>query len=148
MAEESVAPEFWVGVDEFNQRQYYACHDTLEAIWIEALEPQRTLYQGILQMAVALYHLGNGNWRGAVILLGEGMNRLRRIDAGLANIDLDLLLEEGSYLMQALQQTGPEDAIALWQYLTGEPMDEERVHALMEKTVLPSLPLIRQRTES
>ena len=62
---ESVAPEFWQGVQQFNQREYYACHDTLEAIWMEASEPEKTFYQGILQIAVALYHLSNQNLRGA-----------------------------------------------------------------------------------
>jgi hypothetical protein len=70
-------PEFWQGVEQFNQRQFYACHDTLEAIWIEAGEPDKKFYQGVLQVAVGLYHLGNDNWRGAVILLGEGVTVCR-----------------------------------------------------------------------
>ncbi|XQQ07818.1 MAG: DUF309 domain-containing protein [Leptolyngbya sp. IPPAS B-1204] len=68
---EEMPPEFWQGIEEFNQQQFYACHDTLEAIWMEAIEPQKTFYQGILQIAVALYHLGNQNFRGAIILLGR-----------------------------------------------------------------------------
>jgi len=31
------------GCRQFNQGQFYACHDTLEALWMEASEPQRTL---------------------------------------------------------------------------------------------------------
>ena len=46
--------EFWLGVEQFNAGQFYACHDTLEALWIEATEPEKALYQGILQIAVAL----------------------------------------------------------------------------------------------
>ncbi len=100
--------EFWQGVEQFNQGQFYACHDTLEALWIEASEPQKTFYQGILQIAVALYHLGNSNWRGAVILLGEGINRLRRYPPTYGGIDVDELLISSATLLKALQELGPE----------------------------------------
>ena len=52
---------FWQGVEEFNQQQFYACHDTLEAIWIEAPESDKRFYQGVLQVAVGCYHLSNNN---------------------------------------------------------------------------------------
>lgn len=100
--------EFWQGVKQFNSRQFYACHDTLEALWMEATEPQKTFYQGILQIAVALYHLGNSNWRGAVILLGEGINRLQRYSPTYAGIDVDDLLNSSAVMLTVLQQAGPE----------------------------------------
>ena len=105
---QAVPQEFWQGVEQFNQGQFYACHDTLEALWLEATEPQKTFYQGILQIAVALYHLGNSNWRGTVILLGEGINRLRRYPPTYAGIDVDELLTNSAALLTALQQAGPE----------------------------------------
>lgn len=105
---QTVPEEFWQGVEQFNQGQFYACHDTLEALWMEATEPQKTFYQGVLQIAVALYHLGNSNWRGGVILLGEGINRLRRYLPTYAGIDVDELLTQSAALLTALQQAGPE----------------------------------------
>ena len=66
--QEEMPSEFWEGIEQFNHQEFYACHDTLEALWMEADEPEKKFYQGILQIAVALYHLGNLNWRGAVIL--------------------------------------------------------------------------------
>ncbi len=101
--------EFNEGVEQFNTGQFYACHDTLEALWIEAAEPEKTFYQGILQIAVALYHLGNANVRGAMILLGEGSNRLRRYPSIFSGIDVDELLDVSTVLLKALQQTAPED---------------------------------------
>lgn len=106
---QAVPQDFWQGVEQFNQGQFYACHDTLEALWMEATEPQKTFYQGILQIAVALYHLGNSNWRGAVILLGEGINRLRRYPPTYAEIDVDELLTFCATLLTELQQAGPEN---------------------------------------
>jgi hypothetical protein len=105
---QEISNEFWQGVDQFNQGQFYACHDTLEALWIDATEPPKTFYQGILQIAVGIYHLSNLNWRGAVILLGEGINRLRRYPATYSGIDVDELLSQSVVLLKTLQQTGPE----------------------------------------
>ncbi|MBG0743106.1 MAG: DUF309 domain-containing protein [Cylindrospermopsis raciborskii KL1] len=101
--------EFWLGVEQFNAGQFYACHDTLEALWIEATEPEKTLYQGILQIAVALYHLENSNLRGAMILLGEGTNRLRRLaDDNNYGINLGQLLIDSVNFLRAIQQEKPE----------------------------------------
>ncbi|QOV22514.1 DUF309 domain-containing protein [Anabaenopsis elenkinii] len=103
-----IPPEFWQGVEQFNSGQFYACHDTLEALWIEASEPEKTFYQGILQIAVAQYHLSNCNWKGAVILLGEGSNRLRRFPSVYISIDVDQLLSQAATLLSLLQQMGAE----------------------------------------
>ncbi|TAE53056.1 MAG: DUF309 domain-containing protein [Nostocales cyanobacterium] len=105
---ETLPPEFWQGVEQFNTGQFYACHDTLEALWIEATDPEKSLYQGILQIAVGLYHLGNGNLRGAMILLGEGTNRLRRYPDNDCGIDVEKLKLDSVVFLKALQQTDPE----------------------------------------
>lgn len=31
-------PHFWLGAEQFNNREFYACHDTFEAIWMETLD--------------------------------------------------------------------------------------------------------------
>jgi hypothetical protein len=100
--------EFWQGVEQFNQQEFYACHDTLEAVWMEALEPQKRFYQGVLQIAVACYHLGNLNWRGAVVLLGEGIGRLRDYQPIYEGVDVTELLSQSIQLLKALQQVEPE----------------------------------------
>jgi uncharacterized protein len=110
---EAMPDQYWVGVEQFNTGQFYACHDTLEALWIEATEPEKSFYQGILQVAVALYHLGNENLRGATILLGEGTNRLRRYPSIFGGIDVDEFLDQSVALLKILQKTQPETIINL-----------------------------------
>jgi uncharacterized protein len=105
---EELPTSFWKGVREFQQGQFYECHDTLEALWIEAQEPDKTFFQGILQIAVACYHLGNQNWRGAVILLGEGIRRLSPYQPDYGSIDINHLLDTSSTLLSCLQTAGPE----------------------------------------
>ncbi|MFB2937592.1 DUF309 domain-containing protein [Aerosakkonemataceae cyanobacterium BLCC-F154] len=106
---EVVPDDFWQGVAQFNSGDYYTCHDTLEALWMDATEPQKTFYQGILQIAVALYHLSNKNWRGAVILLGEGTNRLGYYQPDYAEINVEKLIAESRELLKALQGAGEEN---------------------------------------
>lgn len=105
----SEQPEaFWHGVEQFNHGDYYACHDTLEAIWIEAPTPDKNFYQGILQIAVSLYHLSNHNWRGAVILLGEGIHRLRNYQPDYGEIEVTELMMQSAALLSALQSAGSD----------------------------------------
>jgi predicted metal-dependent hydrolase len=101
---ETIPQEFWQGVELFNTGEFYACHDTLEALWMESTEPDKSFYQGILQISVALYHLGNGNLKGAIILLGEGTNRLAPYPSIYSQVDVDELLEQSIALLKALQQ--------------------------------------------
>jgi predicted metal-dependent hydrolase len=108
-----IPPEFWQGVEQFNQQDFYACHDTLEALWMEAREPEKKFYQGVLQIAVSLYHLSNHNWQGAAILLGEGMNRLRNYQPIYFEIDVEHLIQDSVRMLNTLQQFGPENVAAL-----------------------------------
>lgn len=100
--------EFWRGIEQFNQGEFYACHDTLEAIWMEAEIQEKSFYQAILQIAVALYHLTNKNWRGAAILLGEGISRLDQYAPNYGGIDVLDLLDRAAAWLAALQQVGPD----------------------------------------
>lgn len=115
MTYEAMPSQFWQGIEQFNRREFYECHDTLEALWMEAVEPNKTFYQGILQIAVGIYHLSNNNWRGAVILLGEGMNRLRRYQPDYATVDVEQLLLESAAMLKVLQATDPANSEAVMQ---------------------------------
>lgn len=75
---------------------------------MEAAEPEKAFYQGILQVAVACYHLSNLNWRGAVILLGEGTRRLSRYQPTYHGIHVTQLLNDSTALLSALQQIEPD----------------------------------------
>lgn len=100
--------QFWQGIEQFNQQEFYACHDTLEALWMEACDPDKTFYQGILQIAVACYHLSNRNWNGSVMLLGEGIRRLRNYQPIYSDINVTGLVEQSASMLTFLQHAGSE----------------------------------------
>ena len=96
------------GIAEFNTEQFYACHDTLEAVWMAAEHAEKPFYQGILQISVAFYHLGNLNWRGGAILLGEGLGRLRKFEPNHEGVDVEHLVDEAADWLTLVQEAGPE----------------------------------------
>ena len=135
---------FWQGVEEFNQQHFYACHDILEAIWVDAEETDKKFYQGILQISVACYHLGNHNWRGAVILLGEGISRLTSYQPIYHSIDVTELVEESYHLLQGLQQIKSDRIEEFVRQLTAENTSDTQEAELETKTVykLPQIKVI------
>ncbi|MGB3492550.1 MAG: DUF309 domain-containing protein [Elainellaceae cyanobacterium] len=108
MSESAIPAELVLSVEQFNQKQFYECHDSLEALWMEASEPEKNFYQGILQVSVAFYHLGNYNWQGSVILLGEGRRRLQKYQPAYAGLDLDAFVTEVTEILLLLQQSGAD----------------------------------------
>ena len=60
----------------FNTEQdYYACHEYGESLWLELGRPQ--VLKGFIQAAVCLYHLSNGNLRGATTMWNRAKGYLR-----------------------------------------------------------------------
>lgn len=114
---------FLRGIEEFNQQQFYACHDTLEEIWLDSVETDKTFYQGILQISVACYHLSNSNWRGAVILLGEGSKKLREYQPNYKNINVSNLLENSYNLLSALHNIEPDSVTDFYEKLINNPLE-------------------------
>ncbi len=72
--------ELLQGIDQFNAGDWFACHETLEELWAGEQGDARHLYQGILQVAVALHLWREGNFRGAMVLLGSAEELLRCVE--------------------------------------------------------------------
>ena len=104
-------PRLREAVELFNQADWYGSHDGFEALWHETLEPDRSVLQGILQIAVAHLHRERGNLRGATVLLGEGLGRLAPFGDGALGFDLALLRRNSALFLEALQQQRPLDAL-------------------------------------
>ena len=73
-------------LDLFNNQKWYEAHDAFEDIWNGLYGDERQIIQGVLQVSVSQFHLSKGNLNGAMILLGEGLGRIKSrvsVDLGL-----------------------------------------------------------------
>lgn len=131
---EAISPDFWHAVEQFNRSEFYACHDSLEEIWHEAIEPNRTFYQGILQLAVSLHHLENHNWRGAVMLLGEGIRRLRDYEPDYGDINVSLLVQLSEDLLAHLQVSGADQVAQIAENYFKATRQRDRSIAALENS--------------
>ena len=93
----------------FNSGDWYACHDGFEELWHETAGPMRPVLQGILQIAVGQLHHSRGNRRGAMVLTGEGLGRLRAADDQALELDLEALRASARRWLEALQGAGEEE---------------------------------------
>ncbi len=99
-------PGLLAGIELFNAREFYQCHEALEEIWLAEAGPIRTLYQGILQVGVAFYHLGRGNFRGATSLLETGITYLRPFAPSCMGIDVQRLVDDSIHCYAELLRLG------------------------------------------
>ena len=94
-------------IDLFNNQKWYEAHDAFEDIWNDLVGDERQIIQGILQVSVSQFHLNKGNLNGAMILLGEGLGRIRNRFSEDLEIDLLLLCSSLESLLSKLHENIP-----------------------------------------
>ena len=94
-------------IDLFNNQKWYEAHDAFEDIWNDLVGDERQIVQGILQVSVSQYHLNKGNLNGAMILIGEGLGRIRNKVSEDLEIDLILLCNNLETLLNKLHSKMP-----------------------------------------
>jgi hypothetical protein len=101
---------FLKGLAQFNDRYFFECHDTLEEIWSGMRGTPRDFFQGLIQVAVGFYHLGNANPRGARSVLRRSLERLERFPARYAGVELEPLRAAVGEWLRALETGEPAPA--------------------------------------
>tara|TARA_B100000029_G_scaffold428147_1_gene437898 strand:- start:282 stop:671 length:390 start_codon:yes stop_codon:yes gene_type:complete len=96
------------GVAQFNRGEFFEQHETLEDLWRNERREIRYLYQGILQIGVAMYHISQCNHHGAVYMLTRGQNYLQPFTPSCQTIDVDDLLNQANQALHEVQQLGPK----------------------------------------
>ena len=97
------------GIDLFNRREFFECHEVLEDLWRAEPAPVRLLYQGILQIGVGFHHLGRGNWVGAFRQLEKGISRVNRFLPSCLGVDTERLVREAGGCLDLLRALGPAE---------------------------------------
>jgi predicted metal-dependent hydrolase len=105
----------------FNEGEWYAAHDGFEELWHEALGDERQVFQGIIQIAVAEHHHLNGNLRGSLLLLAEGLHHLQQSPTNTLGFDLAFLQSIVQERLSCLQSGGSLADVPLPQLKLREP---------------------------
>ena len=99
------------GIDLFNRQDFYACHDSIEEIWLEESSDQQPFLQGLIQSAVAFYHYQQGKRGAARTMLRMAIAKLQDYPSPYLGIDLETLLHQlrawKSALDEAVSEGGP-----------------------------------------
>ncbi|MDR3578545.1 MAG: DUF309 domain-containing protein [Oryzomonas sp.] len=111
--EESPPRQLLEAIRQFNNGDWFECHETLEDLWVGEEGEVREFYQGVLQVAVALHHWRNGNFGGAISLLKSGVEYLSRVSAVCQWVDVAAFINAAGRMREALKQLGAEGMAAL-----------------------------------
>ena len=104
-------PEQYIeGLRLFNEEDFFESHEVLEELWSETEDERKKFYQGLIQVAVALLHFGNGNYGGARKLFTSSRKYLDPYRPNYEGLDLDKLFTDLQFCFQELldcQETYP-----------------------------------------
>ncbi|MDK9719387.1 MAG: DUF309 domain-containing protein [Trichlorobacter sp.] len=103
---DSPSGQLLLGIRQFNAAQWYQCHETLELLWMVASGDLRHLYQGIIQLAIAMHHWRNGNFNGAISLLDGGVDYLSKLPQICLWIDVAELITQAESVKKQLEELG------------------------------------------
>jgi predicted metal-dependent hydrolase len=109
------------GIELFNHREYFECHEVLENAWNMELGRKpfpfpvahapdgrcANLYKGILQVGVGCYHLLRRNYKGAMIKLQTGADYLEPFAPTCMGVDVARLIADARRLRVAVAAAGP-----------------------------------------
>lgn len=108
MSEDAPPARFYEAVAQFNARQFFECHETLEDLWNEEKGELRRFYQGILQLGVGYYKIiTKPNYRGALSLLQSGATMLEPFGPHQFGVDVTALIAAAHQARQELERLGP-----------------------------------------
>jgi predicted metal-dependent hydrolase len=77
--------------DLFNRKHYFECHELLEDEWRHAVGEEKQFLQGLILIAVGMYHAAAENYRGAVNVLEKGLAKLEPFRPERDSLDLEEL---------------------------------------------------------
>ena len=95
------------GIAQFNRGEFFEQHETLETLGRAEPRPIRRLYQGILQIGVAFYHLRRRNYHGTVYMLTRGSMYLTPFAPVCQSVDVRALLDSAARALSAVEGLGP-----------------------------------------
>ncbi len=103
---ERYEPRYLAGILLFNEGDFFEAHEVWEDLWHATVGPDRSFYQGLIQVAVGLCHYHNGNWRGALKLHESSLGYLARFHPEHLGLPLDRFVAQLRLCHEPLRRLG------------------------------------------
>ncbi len=91
------------GIELFNHREFFECHEVLEEAWTPERGPRRLFLQAVIHIAVGCYQIQRGNTAGAIGQLRKGLRKLAAYLPERESIDTARLHAEARHILSALE---------------------------------------------
>ena len=90
---------FQDGIILFNDKKYYDAHESWEELWTEYKLDDDIFIQGLIQLAVAFFHITNLNLKGSRNLFIKCLPKLKNFPPNHRNLNLSEIIDyaESSY---------------------------------------------------
>jgi predicted metal-dependent hydrolase len=96
------------GIQLFNTRQFFVCHEVLEEVWTPERGPRRLFLQSLIHLAVGLYHWEQRNPEGATRQFRKGLRKLALYLPVCEGIDTARLHADSLRALEAIE-SGAQD---------------------------------------
>ena len=74
-------PRFRSGIAEFNAGNYFEAHEVWEDLWLELIGAEKSLVQGLIQIAAGYYKFTQGNRSATRKLFEKALVRIKALAA-------------------------------------------------------------------
>lgn len=87
---------FTKGLELFKRREFFECHDVIEALWLETPSDDlyRDLYKGVIQAAAAHYQYERGVLSGARGLFRTSLGYLEKYKPAALGLDVQKFTDD------------------------------------------------------
>ena len=99
-------PKLFKGIEEFNRREFWTCHETLEDLWRADKGELNQFYQGLIHVAAGFVHVQKRNFTGAIERLRSGIDKLAPYEPMTEGVELAKLNRETYRALEEVRKLG------------------------------------------
>jgi predicted metal-dependent hydrolase len=106
MVSATIQPEvkFLRGVQLFNAREFYECHEALEELWVVSQGSERLFLQALIHFAVGFYHSQQHNSAGAGLQLRKALSKIAGYLPRFQGVNTEMLYREGQICLEIIKR--------------------------------------------
>jgi len=91
------------GIQLFNDREFFACHEVWEEAWTPERGPRRLFLQSLIHVAVGFYHCQRGNPAGATRQLRKALRKLSAYLPSCEGVDTGRLHRDAASVLECIE---------------------------------------------